>query len=165
MLRYLRIAVTALSLTACVLLIALWVRSNSSLEWCRFDVLGGRTLQLQSARANIFVFAVPDQVFEQISSYPAPRVPDYGSIALETYNVRPEQHVPIIYSPPNFLLSRANMHLRYSVLGLCVFHICIKCKFLGSLEAAFLPSHTAHRHDAGGGGVGPHRVVRIGTPS
>ena len=30
MLKYLRIAVTALSLTACVLLIALWVRSY----WC-----------------------------------------------------------------------------------------------------------------------------------
>ena len=32
MLRYLRIAVTALSLTACVLLVALWVRSYSRVE-------------------------------------------------------------------------------------------------------------------------------------
>ena len=32
MLKYLRIAVTALSLTACVLLIALWVASYSRLE-------------------------------------------------------------------------------------------------------------------------------------
>jgi hypothetical protein len=33
MLKYLRIAVTALSLTACVLLIALWVRSYWSYDW------------------------------------------------------------------------------------------------------------------------------------
>jgi hypothetical protein len=38
MLKYLRIAVTALSLTVCVLLIALWVRSYQPMDW--IDVCG-----------------------------------------------------------------------------------------------------------------------------
>jgi hypothetical protein len=52
MLKYLRIAVTALSLTACVLLVALWVRSY----WWR-DILEKRTasqlLQLDSLTGRI----------------------------------------------------------------------------------------------------------------
>lgn len=52
MLRYLRIAVTTLSLTACVLLIALWVRS-----YWRLDILEKRTgvqaLQISSVNGRI----------------------------------------------------------------------------------------------------------------
>ena len=43
MLKYLRIAVTALSLTACVLLIAMWVRS-----YLRLDILERRTASRRS---------------------------------------------------------------------------------------------------------------------
>jgi hypothetical protein len=46
MLKYLRIAVTALSLTACVLLIALWVRSYSRLETISFRGRGANSVSI-----------------------------------------------------------------------------------------------------------------------
>jgi hypothetical protein len=53
MLKYLRIAVTSLSLTACVLLIALWVRS-----YWRHDSIGVSETEIHSVR-NRIVF-LPD---------------------------------------------------------------------------------------------------------
>jgi hypothetical protein len=41
MLKYLRIAVTALCLTACVLLVALWVRSYWRIESGTLHLVGG----------------------------------------------------------------------------------------------------------------------------
>ena len=61
MLKYLRIAVTALSLTACVLLIALWVRSYTALEAAQAHVFGQWLVHLQSARGNVLVFTVPEK--------------------------------------------------------------------------------------------------------
>jgi hypothetical protein len=63
MLKYLRIAVTALSLTACVLLIALWVRS-----YWRFDEVEGRM-----ANSNIFIKSVQGQLRFSAVSSPRPQ--------------------------------------------------------------------------------------------
>ena len=51
--RYLRIAVTALSLTACVLLIALWVRSYSREYWVLFQVVQSFGNNLVIARGEL----------------------------------------------------------------------------------------------------------------
>jgi hypothetical protein len=48
MLKYLRIAVTALSLTACVLLIALWVRSYRSIDLLCCPIPGAHSFEIQS---------------------------------------------------------------------------------------------------------------------
>jgi hypothetical protein len=58
MLKYLRFAVTALSLTACVLLIALWVRSYSILDSWQDHKLG-KTWHIQSYRGRIILFTLP----------------------------------------------------------------------------------------------------------
>jgi hypothetical protein len=59
MLKYLRIAVTALNLTACVLLVALWARSYS---W--FDMpqgrIGDRNLFIQSVQGELRFSAISD---------------------------------------------------------------------------------------------------------
>jgi hypothetical protein len=67
MLKYLRIAVTALSLTACLLLVALWVRSYwvfSQTQW----VSASRTIDFRSYRgqfgAAIHYPNSPNPVFE-----------------------------------------------------------------------------------------------------
>jgi hypothetical protein len=59
MLKYLRIAVTALSLAACVLLIALWVRSltrGTTLQ----GVLGSERLQFTSENGRLAVLIFPN---------------------------------------------------------------------------------------------------------
>jgi hypothetical protein len=48
--RYLRIAVTAMSITACALLIALWVRSYMFVNFCQ---IGGHDILLTNGRAVI----------------------------------------------------------------------------------------------------------------
>ena len=48
MLKYLRIAVTALSLTACVLLIALWVRGQFWVDWVHIPLTGGHIVTVAS---------------------------------------------------------------------------------------------------------------------
>jgi hypothetical protein len=55
MLKYLRIAVTALSLTACVLLIALWVRSYTWHDgvWGRFSEARGFHLSSHEGRVQL----------------------------------------------------------------------------------------------------------------
>ena len=55
MLKHLRIAVTALSLTACVLLIALWVRTYSSIEVIRGKAAGYPYLMESSGGGARFV--------------------------------------------------------------------------------------------------------------
>ncbi len=55
MLKHLRIAVTALSLTACVLLLALWVRSYHSLDLVRGHVLGVTDFGVVSQDGKFFV--------------------------------------------------------------------------------------------------------------
>ena len=62
MLKYLRIAVTVLSLTACVLISALWVRSywwNDTV----FGVIGSERLQLTSNCADLQLFVCPKAMF------------------------------------------------------------------------------------------------------
>jgi hypothetical protein len=54
MLKYLRIAVTALSLAACVTLIALWVRS-----YWRHDSIGVSETEIHSLRSRIVIIADP----------------------------------------------------------------------------------------------------------
>jgi hypothetical protein len=56
MLRYLRIAVTALSLTACALLIALWVRSHYRLDVVRGQALGAG-VQFVSTKGCLVCYA------------------------------------------------------------------------------------------------------------
>src|SRR5688500_11249350 len=53
MLKYLRIAVTALSLTACVLLVALWVRSYWQLELVYFQLFDNPEVAGTSFRGHI----------------------------------------------------------------------------------------------------------------
>jgi hypothetical protein len=53
MLKYLRIAVTALSLTACVLSIAVWVRSYWWTDDIRWGVSETETLLLQSSPGKL----------------------------------------------------------------------------------------------------------------
>ena len=99
MFKYLRIAVTALSLTACVLLVALWVQSLSRtdlLEWnitgnagvaalsyrARADFWVGRmSVQLESDRVAFGIYYYPSRVnihspvrfgFEFMHNSPAP---------------------------------------------------------------------------------------------
>jgi hypothetical protein len=71
-LKYLRIAVTALSLTVCVLLIALWVRSYSRLETISFRGRGANSVSI--IRGSLFInaagftFIVDDDVAIGITS-------------------------------------------------------------------------------------------------
>jgi hypothetical protein len=53
MLKYLRIAVTALSLTACVLLIALWVRSYWRLDGISMPITTTRNIEIWSGGARV----------------------------------------------------------------------------------------------------------------
>jgi hypothetical protein len=53
MLKYLRIAVTVLSLTACVLLIALWVRSDTWIDIAHCPLLPPTTLVVESTEGTI----------------------------------------------------------------------------------------------------------------
>jgi hypothetical protein len=55
MLKYLRIAATALSLTACLLLIALWVRSYWWADMIRIQTARTRLVSLSSVRASLIV--------------------------------------------------------------------------------------------------------------
>jgi hypothetical protein len=55
MLKYLRIAVTALGLTACVLLIALWVRSYSRAERLHWSYDGKRSIAVASKQGVLFL--------------------------------------------------------------------------------------------------------------
>jgi hypothetical protein len=55
MLKYLRIAVTALSLTACVLVVALWVRSYWRWDSPHGPISRTRWMQLNSIRGYLFV--------------------------------------------------------------------------------------------------------------
>ena len=50
--RYLRIAISALSLTACTLLLALWVRSYSALDRCR-GLIGEHVVNFESGRRDL----------------------------------------------------------------------------------------------------------------
>jgi hypothetical protein len=59
MLRYLRIAVTVLSLTACVLLIALWVRSFFGHDFV-FKRLTTREMTVQISRGALIVWTTPN---------------------------------------------------------------------------------------------------------
>jgi hypothetical protein len=66
MLHYLRIAVTALSLTACVLLFALWVRSYSSIEVIRGKAAGYPYLMESSgggARVILYKVGTPSNTW------------------------------------------------------------------------------------------------------
>jgi hypothetical protein len=55
MLKYLRIGVTALSLTACVLLIALWVRSYSYWDHIRGSISEHRMLKFNSVSGKLSI--------------------------------------------------------------------------------------------------------------
>src|SRR5687768_11154778 len=55
MLKYVRIAVTVLSLTACVLLIVLWVRSYFVWHSPHGPVLGTWTVQINSLKGYLFI--------------------------------------------------------------------------------------------------------------
>lgn len=68
MLKYLRIAVTALCLTACVLLIALWVRSYAALESAQAHVFGKALVHVQSARGNVLVFTIPQKYLNLVKA-------------------------------------------------------------------------------------------------
>jgi hypothetical protein len=57
MLKYLRIAVTALSLTACVLLIALWVRSYSWSDWANCPLRSPSMLIVNSFDGRLSLYA------------------------------------------------------------------------------------------------------------
>jgi hypothetical protein len=64
MLKYLRIAVTALSLTACVLLVALWVRScsrNDNLTFAGFANLQTDLLQSNDGAVVVAYYDEPDR--------------------------------------------------------------------------------------------------------
>jgi hypothetical protein len=55
MLKYMRIAVTALCLTACAMIVALWVRSYFIVDACRFTPITS-TYHIQSVRGQILIF-------------------------------------------------------------------------------------------------------------
>jgi hypothetical protein len=61
MLKYLRIAVTALSLTACVLLIALWVRGYGTIDTFRGRLTATRAIGFESneERLGVGLYKVP----------------------------------------------------------------------------------------------------------
>jgi hypothetical protein len=69
MLHYLRIAVTALSLTACVLLVALWVRSYRKFEWVVIGVPGAH-LRIVSYPAALQIMKEQFFVDKQLAQSP-----------------------------------------------------------------------------------------------
>jgi hypothetical protein len=75
MLKYLRIAVTALSLMACVLLIALWVRSYRTPDFIRATFASSRMLYVNSLFGRIdvvsFMPVQPDKPSWKIESFQA----------------------------------------------------------------------------------------------
>src|SRR5688572_20306712 len=60
MLKYLRIAVTALSLTACVLLIALWVRSYWRADRLHWSFAGKQSIAVASKQGLLFLLHYRD---------------------------------------------------------------------------------------------------------
>jgi hypothetical protein len=66
--RKLRIAVTVLSLTACVLLIALWVRSHKTSDMWRSNPIGGKCFNASSllGQVKVAVFDVPPAGFRRL---------------------------------------------------------------------------------------------------
>jgi hypothetical protein len=76
MLKNLRIAVTALSLTACVLLIALWARSTHIIDDAQSSLFGLQRVSLHSGLGGLQVVAYFDDTIERfpenISSNPVP---------------------------------------------------------------------------------------------
>ncbi len=60
LIRLLRIAMTAMSLTASLLFVALWVRSHSALDSLQARVFGDRLVHFQSVRGHLVVFMLPE---------------------------------------------------------------------------------------------------------
>jgi hypothetical protein len=89
MLKYLRIAVTALSLTACVLLIALWVRSYSRTDAIVGPIVGAR---------RFIIHTRPDQL-DVLVSNPSPvhgpipwKISSYMNRARRTWKFNSQQY-------------------------------------------------------------------------
>jgi hypothetical protein len=72
MLKYLRIAVTALSLTACVLLIALWGRSYWHWDNWQGRISSDESLHVQSFGGQIAVFKLPHAMPWKVGSIQPP---------------------------------------------------------------------------------------------
>ena len=67
--RYLRIAFSATCLIACVLLIALWVRSYSFLDFCEMNVAHGKTLHIQSVNGRLLLFGLSFNRGSKVGSF------------------------------------------------------------------------------------------------
>jgi hypothetical protein len=75
--KYLRIAVTALSLTACVLLVALWVRAYRTGDWVSGIVMGQHGLVI-STRSDYISFLITDDLYDRRWTWRSYPIADMG---------------------------------------------------------------------------------------
>jgi len=98
MLKYLRIAITALSLSACVLLIALWVRSYSAVESWQAEVGGRSTFHIQAARRGIIAFTLPDRYLGVRARAGVP-ISAFSSVPVSVFGTNPsEKFADVVYA-------------------------------------------------------------------
>jgi hypothetical protein len=113
MLKYLRIAATALSVTVCVLLVALWVRSYTRHDGIRGLIPVNQRFSLSSAYGSIR-FATFDRSFDEMfSGY---RASDWG-LSSSRMDRRPS--MTLVNTPlTNFGLGFAGSSDRYGIVAI-----------------------------------------------
>ena len=147
MLKYLRIAVTALSLTACVLLIALWVRSYYS-QWNISSLsLAPDYRSLMAGEVSLIGFPNLTQKWDSKFEVPLktgmkPRRPDPST----------QKRPASVGKNPSWISIGRTVLVPFSSDS----HWCNPLDAPNSV--AFLPPHSADRHDAGCDGAGRHCV-------
>src|SRR5689334_9944534 len=94
--RKLRIAWSVFWGVACVLLVVLWVRSYSILDWCYFPATGAQVFHVQSANGRAVLFIRPEQPAFRIGSIPYQKLgypqelahPYVGSYSATTVSIK-----------------------------------------------------------------------------
>jgi hypothetical protein len=113
MLKYLRIAVTSLSLTACVLLTALWVRSYTWHDGIRGLIPVNQRFSLSSAYGSIR-FATFDRSFDEM--FWGYRASDWG---LSSSRIDRRPSMTLVNTPlTNFGLGFAGSSDRYGIVAI-----------------------------------------------
>ena len=133
---YVRIAVTALSLTACVLLIALWVRSYYFIEVFQLSFPFMR-VRVFSETGVVVTWIVHNDNREGAIWMTMPHNEVFSLFSTKTVSVEEPTRIQV----PHWLL------------------VILSASFAASrwFSWRLQPPHTANRHDAGCGGIGDNR--------
>jgi hypothetical protein len=149
MLKYLRIAVTALSLAACVVMIALWVRSYTWTDAIRWRVSETGNLLLNSAPGKLSLSWFRGKLWN-------------GAWTTRSSQelAREQEEIPQFFArigqtmqpPSSFAFRWSDQHFHVRSPHWCTYLVRLLRRSCRDTldQMAILPPHTANRHDAGG---------------